>query len=212
MRLPILFFHDVLCSYCAVTAERLRALQQELGEAIEVSLRPFPLRSAEARPSEKELRRLARQVRAAARAPECAGYQTGLWLGGDPPLSTLPPLLALEAALLQGPAAQARLFDKLRAAAFRDGVNISRSDVLFECASAVGLDLPRFGAAFESPVTARSVELSHRDAFAHGIRALPAVVIGDEWLLTGVRELDEYREALGSWVERFTLQPPRVVH
>jgi predicted DsbA family dithiol-disulfide isomerase len=212
MRLPINFFHDVLSPYCAVTSARLRELQQEFGDAVEVILRPYPLRPVEMRLSEKELRRLARQVREVSKSPAGQGFQPSIWLGGDPPLSTLPPLLALEAALLQGSGAQHRLLETLRGAAFRAGMNIARRDVIFECASSVGLDMPRFVAAFESPATARSVELSHRDAVAHGVRALPAVVIGDEWLMTGMRDLDEYRETLGSWVERFTLQPPRVVH
>jgi len=40
----------------------------------------------------------------------------------------------------------------------------------------------------------RAVEDSRRDAVVHGVRAVPALVIGDEWLLTGVREIHEYRE------------------
>jgi predicted DsbA family dithiol-disulfide isomerase len=212
MRIPITIFHDVLCAYSALTAQRLRTLEAELPDLIQVSLRPYPLRPLEARPSEKELRRFARHVRAVSRQPEGAGFGTGLWLGGDPPLSSMPPLVALEAALLQGRDAQQALLDRLHTAAFCGGLNVARRDVLLEIASSVGLSMPRFVAAFDSPATTHAIEFAHHDAMARGIRALPAVVIGDDWLMTGVRELAEYREGLERWLSRFSSQPARIVH
>ncbi|HCF62569.1 MAG TPA: thioredoxin [Myxococcales bacterium] len=212
MRIPVLLFHDVLCAYCTVASARLSALEQEFADTLHVTPRPYPLRPLEARPSDKELKRLARHVRSVAKLPEGAGYSSSVWIGGDPPCSSTPPLVALEAALLQGEEAQRRMLERLRAVAFRGGMNIARRDVILEVAGAVGLDMPRFVTAFDSQAATRAVELAHRSAIAHGVQALPAVVFGDEWLITGVREVGEYRDALLRWLGRYTSQPVRVVH
>lgn len=196
------FFHDVLCAYCSVAAERVHRLEEEFGELLLVELRPFALRPEPAAPTSKDVRRQVRLVKRAAKEPEGCGLSPGLWRGIDPPQTSLPPLVAAEAALLQGTHAQRALIERLREAALKDGINVARRDVLFEAAATVGLDMDRFAAAFDAPATSRAVEESRRHAELHGVTAVPAVVIGDEWLLTGVRELHEYRDVLLRWFER----------
>jgi predicted DsbA family dithiol-disulfide isomerase len=212
-RIEISFFHDVLCAYCGVTAERLRVLRQEFGGALTVNLRPYPLRPEEQVLGEKELRRIASHVREAAKEPECKGMVADVWLRGKPPRSSMPPLIAAEAALLQGAREQEALVARLRTAAFHGGLDITRRDIILETASSVGLNMPRFTAAFDARATARSIEISLRDAIHHGVRAAPAITIGDEWLLTGVRTLEEYREVVLKWMERRSgAHNVRVVH
>ncbi len=212
LKVPVYFFHDVLCAYCVVTAERLRLLQAEFGDALELTLRPFPLRFGDTRLEARDVKRLVRTVRKAAKEPEGAGMTPEIWLSEDPPISSLPPLLAVEAALLQGRTAQDRLVTRLRNAAFRAGVDVTRRDVLLEVAAASGLDMTRFIAAFDAQATARAVELSHRDGVLHGVRAIPAVTIGDSWMMTGIRELSEYRDALARFLDEKGYARMRMVH
>ena len=198
----LLFFHDVLCGMCCVAAERLDRVEAEFGGLLVVEPRPYPLRREAAAPCGRDLRRQVRLVQRAIREPEGAGLSPALWSGIDPPQSSLPPLLAAEAALLQGSGAQRALLARLRTAALRDGVNVARRDVLLELAAASGLEMERFCTAFDAPATLHAVERGRHEALRHGVRAVPAIVIGDEWLLSGVRELHEYREVLLHWLER----------
>jgi predicted DsbA family dithiol-disulfide isomerase len=211
-KIPIYFFHDVLDAYSLVAAERLQRLKGEFADALEIELRPYPLRPHAERPDAATLKRMARNVRRAAKEPEGDGLTPELWLGSDPPLSSTPALLAAEAALLQGRHAQEKLVWRLRNAALRGGVNVARRDVILEAASASSLDLNRFLAAFDALATQRAVELAHRDAVAHGVRAVPAIAIGDSWLMTGLRDLGEYRDALLRWLEKRGAGRMRVVH
>jgi len=211
-RIPVLFFHDVLCAYCGITAERLSQLRREFGELLDISLRAYPLRLDDKVLTDKDLRRLARHVRIASREPEGTGYSAGIWLNGDPPPSSLPPLIALEAARAQGPAAQEALASRLRSAAFRAGLNVCRRDVILEAAVAAGLDVSRLASSLDLRSSARAVESSHQDAVGHGVRAIPSVVVGEEWMLTGVRETSEYRDVLFRWLERHGGRPARTIH
>jgi len=204
MREPVrlCLFHDVLCAFCQVAAERLRRIEDEFGDLVEVELRPFPLRTEPASPTRSELRRQVRLVKSAAREREGASLSPALWRGIDPPHSSLPPLVAAEAARLQGRDAQRALLERMREAAFGGGVNVARRDVLLELAAAARLNMDRFVVAFDSPATLRAIENSRREAVGRGVRALPSEVIDEEGLLTGVREVHEYRDALLRWLQR----------
>ena len=204
MREPVCIslFHDVLCALCQVAWERVRRLEDEFGDLVEVELRPFPVRTDEVAPSERDVRRQVRLVQKASHEPEGALLQSTLWCGRDLPLSSLPPLLAAEAAREQGRSAQRTLLSRLRDAAFQGGINVARRDVIFELAATCALDMDRFAEAFDSPGTLRAVQDSRRQALVCGVRAVPALLIGGEWLVTGVRELHEYREVLLHWLQR----------
>ncbi len=206
-------FHDALCAWCAVAVERVFALESDFGDLLSVTLRPYPLRPDEQLVGRPEAAKVSRHLRRAAREPEGQGMVTDLWQGDDRPLSSMPPLIALEAALLQGRDAQRALLRKLHENALRRGINVARRDVLFELAGTVGLDMPRFALAFESAATARAVELSYREAMGRGVRAIPAIAVGEEWLLTGVRPLREYREVVRGWMQQHSVHPlARVIH
>lgn len=200
--IPLYLFYDVACAYCWITDQRIRQLQRELGDMVRVILRPYPLRSDQTLLGAADLKRLARHVRTAAKEPEAAGISAMMWKGDDPPRSSFPPLLAVEAALEQGPAAQARLLERLRTAAFRGGINIARRDVILEAAASAGLEMRTFTSALESSRVLRGIEESHREAMSRGVHAVPAVAVGDQWLMTGVRPLHEYRDAVLRWMDQ----------
>jgi putative protein-disulfide isomerase len=210
--LRLQLFHDALCAWCAVAVDRVFALERDFGGLLTVSLRPFPLRPEEQLLPRPEAAKVARQLRRASREPEGEGMVADLWRGDDRPLSSVPPLVALEAAQLQGRDAQRALLARIHEAGLKRGINVARRDVLVELAFTAGLDMRRFVAAFESPATARAVELSHREAVARGVRVIPAIALGD-WLLTGARSLAEYRELVRGWVGRHdSASAARVLH
>jgi predicted DsbA family dithiol-disulfide isomerase len=206
-------FHDALCAWCAVAVERVFALERDFGDLLSVTLRPFPLRPDEQLVGRPEAAKVSRHLKRAAREPEGQGMVADLWQGDDRPLSSMPPLIALEAALVQGRDAQRAFLRKLHENALKRGINVARRDVLFELASTVGLDVPRFALAFDSSATARAVELSHREALGRGVRAIPAIAVGEDWLLTGARPLCEYREVVRGWMQQHRDHPrARVIH
>jgi len=207
-------YHDVLCSWCYVADARLESLRDEYGNALKWSLRPYPLRPDSQIPGKKERQILARHYRRIAKETEGQGVKPDLWVGEDPPSSSLPPLVALEAALLvQGTALQRELLRAMRRAAFVEGINIARRDVQLELASRVGLDLHSFVDALDDSSLEQSVNDAAEDAESLGIRGVPALVIGGEWLMQGCRDASEYRHVIDKYLrERRSGSAVRTLH
>ena len=209
----MVFFHDVLCAWSYLACDRLQALREEFGPQVRWSYRGYPLRPDEEALDKKQRQLLARHFRRAAKETEGAGVVADLWTGTDPPVSSRPPLVALEAALAQGQPAQLALLKALRAAAFLCGVNISRRDVLLELAGHAGLDEARFLSDLDDPKTVSALQDGVTEAETMGIRGVPAIVIGDEWLMQGCRDLAEYRQAIDKYLsERTAAVVQRTVH
>jgi predicted DsbA family dithiol-disulfide isomerase len=187
-------YQDVLSAWCYLAELRLDTLKQEFGELLRWEVRPYAVRLQEARPTERELRGLRREVRRAGREPEATARRlsTELWQGGDPPGSSVAALAALEAARPQG--ARAQLARAMQRAALEQGVNVCRSDVIFELAARQGLEMSPFEAAFHSADTRKLILQEHRLATSRGVRQVPTLVIGERWMLCGLREVAEYRE------------------
>lgn len=192
----ILVYQDPLCAWSYVAEARIEVLRQEFGESVRWLRRPYPLRVPDAIPSEKDREGFLRELRRAQLEPEGKRLVGEVWTSEDAPRSSLPALCALEAARLQGRDPHEQLFRTLQRAALEQGVNISRTDVLFELASKLELDMNRFTAAFQSPETKRLITEEHSLATSRGVKGAPTLVIGGKWMLSGVRELCEYREQI----------------
>lgn len=194
--MELILYQDVLCSWCYLTDLRLEPLRQEFRQAVRWTVRPFPLRLQDALPTERELEDLCEEVSRARREPELAAKRLSaeLWIGGDPPRSSLMALVALEAARLQGIQARTLLCRSMQRAAHEQGVNVSRTDVVFELAAKVGLSMSRFSSALRSEQTERRVLAEHRVAQSRGVRGVPTLVLGGRWMLCGLREVSEYRD------------------
>jgi predicted DsbA family dithiol-disulfide isomerase len=211
--LELIFYHDVLCSWCYLADARFDYLRDEYGESIRFRLRPYPLRPDAQLPSKKQCAALARNFRRLAKEPEGALVKADLWTGHDPPSSSIPALAALEAALAQGPALQRELLVAMRRAAFHDGINVARRDVQVELASQVGLDVSRFLDQLDNPRLEHEVVLAVEEAEALGIHGVPALVIGGEWLMQGCRDLSEYRHVIDKYLsERVAQGQVRLMH
>jgi predicted DsbA family dithiol-disulfide isomerase len=194
--LQITVYQDVLCAWCYLADLRLETLRREFGDTVRWRVRPYPLRIQDTLPTERELRGLSEEVARAQGEPDSAArlLSTDLWLGGDPPRSSLPGLAALEAARLQGPQARTFLARAMQRAALEQGVNVSRTDVVFELASRVGLAMNNFAAAYHSEETRRLILDEHRLAAGRGVRGVPTLIIAGRWMVCGLRDVSEYRE------------------
>lgn len=198
----IVFYQDVLCGWCFVAEQRLAVIQQELGDRARWITRPFPLRLSETPLTSDELAERIKDLTEAKKEPEGAPLSAELWTSGDPPRSSMAVLAALEAARMQGSAARRRMAQSLQRAGLEQGINVSRTDVLFELASACHLDLNRFSAAFNAPEIRRMVREEHRLATDRGVQGVPSVVINERWMICGLRDVDEYREHIGRCLEK----------
>ena len=209
----VVLFHDVLCAWSYVADQRLEQLRDELGPQLRWRYRGYPLRPEEKALDKRERKLLAGHFRRAAREKEGAGVVADLWTSSDPPRSSLPPLVALEAALVQGEGAQRALLRSLRQSAFLRGVNIARRDVLVELAESASLDVGRFLRDLDDPRSLRAVEAGVDEAGLLGVRGVPALLIGDEWLMQGCRDLPDYRAALEKFLSERTAAPAlRTLH
>jgi predicted DsbA family dithiol-disulfide isomerase len=210
----LVLYEDPLSPWCLVAERRIRAaLEDAPGAYAPLRLEAFPMRAEPRALTAGERKAYVRTARTAAREPEAAGTTADLWLSDDPPLTTLPALAALEAARLQGATRETALREAVRNAALVRGINAARPDVLYELAAAAGLDVARFAGALCAPATEKRVLESYEEALGKGIECAPALVIGDEWLVSGARQLEDYRAVLRRYAAaRLGLQAVRVVH
>jgi predicted DsbA family dithiol-disulfide isomerase len=211
----LVLYEDPLSPWCLVAEERIRSVLDDVPDAFcPLRIEPFPLRPDPRAPTARERRALARAGRLASREPEAAHTRPDLlWLSPDPPLSSVPALTALAAARLQGAAREHALRDAMREAALVRGINVTRTDVLYELADAAGLDVDRFAGALSAPATERRVRSAYLDALEKGVERAPALVVADEWLVAGLRPAKEYRAILRRYATaRMGCPPTRTVH
>ena len=209
----LVLYHDVLCSWCYVADARLSYLRDEYGPMLRWTLRPYPLRPENQIPDKKQRSVLARHFRRVAREQEGTGVKPDLWTGQDPPASSVPPLVALEAALPQGVELQRAFLTAMRRAAFLEGINVARRDVQLELASRVGLDVGRLIERLDDARLEQQVNDAVDEAEGLGIRGVPALVIGGEWLMQGCRDLAEYRQVIDKYLrERVAAAQVRMMH
>jgi predicted DsbA family dithiol-disulfide isomerase len=210
----LILYEDPLSPWCLVAERRIAAAADEFPGAFRpLRLEPFPTRVTPRALSKGDRCAFARAARRAAREPELRGSIPDLWLSPDAPLSSLPVLTALSAARLQGGAREAALRDAVREGALYRGLNVARTDVLLELAQLAGLDVNAFAAALAAPATELRVQETLRQALDRGVHEVPALVIGDEWLVVGARRIEVYRSVLRRYVaERLGMAALHTVH
>lgn len=194
--LTILVYQDVLCAWCYIAELRLESVRRELGPLVRFKRRPYPLRPTDGAPTAKEISAARAELMRARLEPEGKRLSEELWTGGDLPGSSVAALAALEAARLQGPEVARALSRVLQRAALEEGINVTRTDAVFELASGLGLQMNRFAAAFQSPETRNLILEEYRLASVRGVRRVPTLVIGGRWMMSGLREVAEYREQI----------------
>jgi len=214
--LQVVVYQDVLCAWCYITDQRLDALRSEFGDALVWKSRPYALRVDDRVPGQEDRKAFLKELTRARKEPEGKNLSTELWKSADAPRSSVPPLIALEAARMQDPLAARALARSLAKTGLELGLNVSRTDVLFEVAQRLGLHMGRFAAAFESPDLRRLVLDEHKAACERGVRGVPTLVIGERWMISGLREQSEYRahilECLRKRQQRLPGADPETLH
>ena len=200
--LQVVVYQDVLCGWCYLLERRLAPLKEEFKNQVVWRIRPYPLRPVERALSAKDLDEWQHELERARKEPEGTALTPDLWSGPDLPLSSLPPLIALEAARLQGPNLRERLAAAMQRAALESGINVTRSDIIFELAAREGLEMNRFAAVFQSPETKRLILQEHELAEERGVKGVPTLVVNGKWMISGLRDVSEYREHLLSCLQK----------
>lgn len=216
--LEIVVYQDVLCAWCYVADSRLDEVRRTFGEAVRWSHRPYALRLKDSLPTQKELHGWVSELERARNEPEGKTLSKELWLAQDPPRSSVPALAALEAARLQGKDLRDELARAMQRAALENGLNVARPDITLELASAIGLDMNRFFAAWSSPQTKKLILEEHKIAADRGVKGVPTLVIGGRWMLSGLREVHEYKDQISTCLQKYERGDagdgggPRVLH
>lgn len=205
---------DLIDPWSWLVERRIAAAADAFPGRFRLEYAPFPRRWDARIPSARERKARARAVERAAREPDAPPLSAEVWSSASPPASGAPALVALAAARLQGVAREASLRHALREAALVRGLDVSRSDVLVEVASRdAALDLGRFVSALRASVTERQVRAAFDAALERGVGVAPSLVVGEEWLVAGLRPAAEYHEILRRYLTYCADVPAeRVLH
>jgi predicted DsbA family dithiol-disulfide isomerase len=197
---PVRFtvWSDYLCPWCYNASVRLRRIEDEFGDAVEVEWRSYLLRP-HPRP-DRSLEKFVGYTQSWLRpaAEEDAG-QFRVWQTREgPPSHSVPPHVAAKAAARVGPEAFRALHDRLLRAYFAENRDVSDEAVL----RALWRELALPGAAvpgLEDPELVEQILAEHRDALEIGVNGVPAVQrTGNPAFIVGAQPLETYRR----WVER----------
>lgn len=198
------FYHDVVCGWCFVLSPRLHRIGQEF--MIDLRHKTFVLQDTRERmeqvfgsmPAAKtEILSHWEQCRVAADDPSTINVEGMRAASFEYPNGWLA-ALACKAAEMQGGAiAHGRLFDALQGEHLTRNRNISDPEVLFQAATAIGLDRDRFRRDFTGMEVQTLVQADREQARALGIRSIPTLVVRETGqLLQNIGSLDQLRQMI----------------
>jgi len=205
--LRIDFVSDVSCPWCAVG---LASLQQALARLpdmpVELHLQPFELNPQLGPEGEDAVAHLmakygisAEQARANGEAITRRGADYGFTFDLDRRrrvYNTFDAHRLLHWAGLEGGGRQLMLKHALLRAYFAEGMDVSDHAVLARLAEGVGLDGERARAIFASDAYAEDVRLHEQFFAAHGIQAVPSVILDRRVLVQGGQPPEVFERAL----------------
>ena len=178
---------------------RLRQLREEIGPALTLRWRAFPLR-----PVPDATATFAGTYREAAwrRCQDLAadtGVTYRMWTRPDYPQWSMPALEAAKCVALQGEPLFEAAHLQLYCAFFERRMNLGRpEEVRAALRDLPGLDGDRFAADYAQGVGRRAVLDDYERAVReHRVRGIPTVILPDGRAVVGAVPLDTYRRALG---------------
>ena len=203
-RVQLEVFSDFLCPWCHLAAHRVKLLEAEFGDAIELTWRAYLLRpyAEEGRDLEKFMRYTQGWLRPAAE-PEAPRFRVWETTEG-PPTHSIPAHVAAKAARAQSAEAGRALHERLLRAYFEENRDISREPVLRELWRDVGLADETFATCYDEAFARRVVD-DHSEAVELGMTGVPAVrIAGSDAFVMGAQPLDVYRR----WVTKLVAREP----
>ena len=177
---------------------RLRELQVEFGDALELRWKSFLLRPyPEPGRDLEKFRRYTESWRRAAAEEPAARFQ--VWASDEgPPSHSVPAHLAAKAAAALGPEAFARIHEALLRAYFEQNRDISSQGTLAALWREAGLPEAELKRS-EDPALLRQVLTEHDEALELGVGGVPAVrMAGSDVAITGAQPTEAYRR----WIRR----------
>ena len=176
---------------------RLGKIQEEFGDALELTWRSFLLRPyAEPKPLEK-FRRYTESWKRPSGQKDAARFR--VWAtDNDPPSHSVPPAIAVKAAAAIG--AFDRYHLALMDAYFYENRNVTDFDTILAVAREQGLDMEAFEAKLNDGEIHSQVVQDHNDAIQTGVTGVPAVIVDGSFPIPGAQDLDFYRHLVGKLI------------
>jgi predicted DsbA family dithiol-disulfide isomerase len=194
----LIVWSDYLCPWCYNAAVRLRRLEEEFGDQLEVEYRSFLLRpEPDPRRTLEQFRRYTESWLRPAADTDAGTFQ--VWAGdAGPPSHSVPPHLVAKAAATLGRDAFRTMHERLLHAYFADNRDITDQDTLQAIWREA--ELPEAGFVRRAdPELLQQVIDQHKEAVELGIDGVPCVrMAGRDGWVTGAQPLALYRR----WIER----------
>jgi predicted DsbA family dithiol-disulfide isomerase len=198
----LVVWSDYLCPWCYLGTARIRRLEEEFGDALRVEWRAFLLRpSPQPGRSLDRFRTYTRSWLRPAAEPDAPAFRP--WASDEgPPSHSVPAHAAAKAAASLDAEAFRRMHDRLLRAYFTESRDISARATLETLWLECGLPAAAFERAF-TPETHEAVLAEHRDALAHGVTGVPAVMmVGNDVPTLGAMPYETYRRWLARTLGR----------
>lgn len=207
-KISIDFVSDVACPWCAVGLGSLLAAIDRVKGTVQVELRlqPFELNPDMPAGGEPTLARLEKKYgysREQLNANRAVISERAAAVGmpvrmteDDKSYNTFDAHRLLHWAGLQGQAPQVALKKALLKTYHHDNHDTSTTDVLLQAVKDAGLDVADARAVLESDRHADDVRAEEEKWQNAGISSVPAVIINDEYLVSGAQQVDVFEQAL----------------
>ncbi|MBI5355785.1 MAG: DsbA family protein [Candidatus Aenigmarchaeota archaeon] len=206
MQITVLYFTDPWCAWCWASEPNIMRLREEYGKQIQIVFKMGGLLEDMGKfygSGKIPISDIANHLRSVSR-------QSGMPINEetvleDPPNSTWPSNVAYKAAEFQGEAIGERYLRRLREAAFLEGLNISKRDVLEALAASVGVDMEKFRDALDTGKAEIAFREDLRECEDRKIKGFPTLVFknpdGQEISLIGYRKFEEYENTIDRLTE-----------
>ncbi|WP_430461444.1 DsbA family oxidoreductase [Thalassolituus sp. LLYu03] len=197
---------DVMCPWCAIGFASLSKALEALDGRIEASIhwQPFEL-NPDMGPQGQNLREhlqqkygsTADESRAARERITQMGAQLGFTFNFTDDQRIVNTFNAHQLLHWAGNTAQqTELKMALFAAYFRDGRDVSQNEVLVDVAASVGLDRDEAAAVLADQRFAADIRSKEQQWQEAGIRSVPAIILNQQYLLSGAQPPESYVKAL----------------
>jgi predicted DsbA family dithiol-disulfide isomerase len=182
MPIRIEVWSDFVCPFCFAASYSLK----ELAELHDVAIhwRSFELRPKESPPISPEY--LARIEASRPRFVQMMWEMYGVDIQpGSFGINSRPALIAAKYAEALDEKIGAAFHDAVFRAYWMEGLNIEDTNVLRAIAAQVGLDGDELLAAIDNPQYETAVNAEMRQAYAYGLRGVPALIFEEKYLVSG---------------------------
>jgi predicted DsbA family dithiol-disulfide isomerase len=196
--IKLIVYSDYLCPWCYNATVRLRRLEDELGDRLELDWQSYLLRPAPSPGRTLEsFREYTRSWLRPAGEPDAASFR--VWASDrGPPTHSIPPHVLAKAAATLGQDAFHGVHDGLLRAYFAESRDITDPETLREVWLECGLPESELGRAAD-PVHRETVLAEHAAAERLGVSGVPAARLdGNEAFVVGALPLESYRR----WILR----------